>query len=65
MKVAEKDNVVHGMLEDEFRRSQEVVQALQAKLKNIPRAPSMCAGKKLKIKIFYSLPCRRDEGKIS
>jgi len=64
MKVAEKDNVVHGMLEDEFRRSQEVVQALQAKLKNYPKGALNVRGKKLKIKIFYHYLVRRDEGKI-
>jgi len=37
MKVAEKDIVVHGMLEDEYGRCREVIEALHAKAKNYPR----------------------------
>ena len=50
MKVAEKDNVVYGMLDDEFRRSQEVVRALQAKLKNYPKGALNVRAKKVKDK---------------
>ncbi len=65
MKVAEKDNVVHGMLEDEFRRSQEVVQALQAKLNNYPRGALNVRAKKVKDKkYFYHYLVWRDGGKI-
>ena len=65
MKVAEKDNVVHGMLEDEFRRSQEVVQALQSKLKNYPKGALNVRAKKVKDKkYFYHYLVRRDGGKI-
>lgn len=37
MKVAEKDKVIHGMLEDEYRRSQEIVKALHARVENYPK----------------------------
>jgi hypothetical protein len=36
-KVAEKDNIVHSILEDEYRRSQEVVKTLHAKAGNYPK----------------------------
>lgn len=37
MKVAKKDPVIHGMLEEEHRRSQEVLQALLAKKEKLPK----------------------------
>ena len=37
MKVAEKDIVVHGMLEYEYGRCREVIEALLAKAENYPR----------------------------
>ena len=37
MKVAEKDNAVQGMLEDEYRRCREVVAALRKKLELYPK----------------------------
>ena len=65
MKVAEKDNVVHGMLEDEYRRCQEIVKALQAKLKNYPRGALNVRGKKVKNKkYYYHYLVRREGGKI-
>jgi len=65
MKVAEKDNVVHGTLEDEFKRSQEVVQALQAKLKYYPKGALNVRAKKVKDKkYFYHYLVRRDGKKI-
>ncbi|MHB8910724.1 MAG: hypothetical protein ACYDAA_17760 [Syntrophales bacterium] len=37
MKVAERDAVIHGMLEEEYRRSREVIQSLLAKAGNLPK----------------------------
>jgi hypothetical protein len=37
MKVADKDAVIHGMLEEEYRRCREVLQALLAKVGNLPK----------------------------
>lgn len=37
MKVAEKDGIIHGMLEEEYRRSREVLHALRAKAENFPK----------------------------
>ena len=37
MKVAEKDTVVQGMLEDEFTRCREVMEALLAKVEKYPK----------------------------
>jgi len=65
MKVAEKDNVVHGMLEDEYRRSQEIVKALHAKLEGYPRGALNVRRKKVKDKkYFYHYLVRRDGEKI-
>lgn len=65
MKVAEKDNVVHGMLEDEYRRSQEVVNALHAKAKNYPKGALNIRRKKVKDKEYvYHYLVRREGKKI-
>jgi len=37
MKVAKQDPVIHGMLQEEQRRSREVLQALQAKADKLPK----------------------------
>jgi hypothetical protein len=37
MKVAERDRVIHGMLEEEYRRSREVLLALLAKAEKLPK----------------------------
>lgn len=37
MKVVKKDNVVRGILKDEYRRSQEVIKARQAKVEVHPK----------------------------
>ena len=65
MKVVEKDNVVHGMLEAEYRRSQEVVKVLNAKLENYPRGALNVRRKKIKGKEYvYHYLVRRDGKKI-
>ena len=63
MKVAEKDNVVHGMLEEEYRRSQDIVKALQSKLKNYPRGALNIRRKKVKGKEYVYHYLVRREGK--
>ena len=37
MKVAEKDNAVRGMLEEEYRRSRDVLKALSEKAARYPK----------------------------
>ncbi|MHB8828740.1 MAG: hypothetical protein ACYC6Q_04290 [Syntrophales bacterium] len=37
MKVAKRDSVIHGILEEEQRRRQEVLQTLLAKAETIPK----------------------------
>lgn len=65
MKVAEKDNVVHGMLEDEYRRSQDIVKALDSKLKNYPKGALNVRRKKVKNKKYiYHYLVRRDGEKV-
>ena len=65
MKVAEKDNVVHGMLEEEFRRSQDIIKALQARLKNSPRGALNVRRKKVKGKEYvYHYLVRREGERV-
>ena len=65
MKVVEKDNVVHGMLEDEYRRSQGIVKFLHAKLENCPKGALNVRRKKIKNKEYvYHYLVRRDGKKI-
>jgi hypothetical protein len=65
MRVVEKDNVVHGMLEDEYRRSQEIVNVLNAKVKNCLRGALNVRRKKIKDKEYiYHYLVRRDGKKI-
>ncbi len=37
MSVAEKDNIVHGMLEDEYERCLEVVKSLEENISSYPK----------------------------
>jgi hypothetical protein len=65
MKVAEKDNVIHGMLEDEYRRSQEVIQALLAKAGKCPRGALNVRKKQGKGKEYiYHYLVRREGRKV-
>ncbi len=65
MNVAEKDNVVHGMLEDEYRRCLQIIKALQAKAKNYPKGALNVRRKKIKGKEYiYHYLVRRDGKKI-
>jgi hypothetical protein len=63
MKVAEKDNVVQGMLDDEYVRCLDVIKALQAKMESYPKGALNIRRKKIKDKeyIYYYLVWR--EGK--
>lgn len=65
MKVAEKDNIIHGMLEEEYRRSQEVVMALQAKAEECPKGALNVRRKQIKGKEYvYHYLVRRDGKKV-
>ena len=65
MKVAEKDKVIHGMLEDEYRRSQEVVKALHAKAEDYPKGALNVRRKQIKGKEYvYHYLVRRDGKKV-
>src|SRR3989339_1212771 len=61
MKVAEKDNDVHGMLEDEYGRCREVIEALRAKAINYPKGALNIRRKQIKGKEYvYHYLVRRD-----
>lgn len=65
MKVAEKDSVVHGMLEDEYGRCREIIKALQAKAKNYPKGALNVRRKQSKGKEYiYHYLVRRDGQKV-
>jgi len=65
MKVAEKDIVVHGMLEDEYRRCREVIKALHAKAKDYPKGALNIRRKQIKGKEYvYHYLVRRDGKKV-
>jgi len=65
MKVAEEDIVVHGMLEDEYGRCREVIEALLAKAENYPRGALNVRRKQNKGKEYvYHYLVRRDGKKI-
>ena len=65
MKVAEKDIVVHGMLEDEYGRCREVIGALHAKAENYPKGALNVRKKQSKGKEYvYHYLVRRDGKKV-
>ncbi len=63
MKVAEKDNVVHGMLKEEYERCLDVVKSLQARLENYPKGALNVRRKKIKEKEYGYHYLVRREGK--
>ena len=63
MKVADKDEVIHGMLEEEYRRSREVLQALLAKADNLPRGALNVRRKQIKGNEYVYHYLVRREGK--
>lgn len=65
MKVAEKDKVVHGMLEDEYQRCRDALQSLHKKLKHYPKGRLNVRKKKYKDKEYsYHYLVFREGGKI-
>lgn len=65
MKVAEIDIVVHGMLEDEYGRCRDVIEALLAKEENYPKGALNVRRKQSKGKEYiYHYLVRRDGKKV-
>jgi len=65
MKVADKDNVIHGMLEEEYRRTREVLQALLAKAETLPRGALNVRRKQIKGNEYvYHYLVRREGRKV-
>ena len=65
MKVAEKDKVIHGMLEEEYQRSQEVVKALHVKAENCPKGALNVRRKQVNGKEYvYHYLVRRDGKRV-
>jgi len=65
MKVAEKDIVVQGMLEDEYARCREVIDALLAKMESYPKGALNLRRKQNKEKEYaYHYLVRRDGKKV-
>ena len=65
MKVADKDEVIHGMLEEECRRSREVLQALRTKTENLPKGALNVRRKQIKGNEYvYHYLVRREGRKV-
>jgi hypothetical protein len=65
MKVAEKDVVVQGMLEEEYQRCQEVLKSLLEKVDQYPKGALNKRKKKYKGKEYaYYYIVSREEGKV-
>ncbi|HNY70267.1 MAG TPA: hypothetical protein PKH14_05720 [Syntrophorhabdus sp.] len=65
MKVAEKDRVVYGMIEEEYQRCKEAFHALQAKIEQYPKGALNVRKKKYKGKDYsYHYLVSREEGKV-
>ena len=52
MKVAEKDNAVRGLLEEEYRRCRDILAALSAKIANYPKGSLNVRKKAYKGKVY-------------
>ena len=63
MKVAERDMVIHGMLEEECRRCREVLQALRTKAETLPRGALNVRRKQIKGNEYVYHYLVRREGK--
>ena len=63
MKVADKDEVIHSMLEEEYRRSREVLQALRTKAENLPKGALNVRRKQIKGNEYVYHYLVRREGK--
>jgi hypothetical protein len=65
MKVAEKDRVVHGMLEEEYRRCKDALQSLQDKIERYPKGTLNVRKKQHKGKEYsYHYLVSREGGKV-
>ncbi len=65
MKVAEKDRVVYGMLEEEYHRCKETLHSLQAKIKQYPKGALNVRKKEHKGKEYsYHYLVSREGGKV-
>ena len=63
MNVAKRDEVIHGILEEEYRRSREVLQALLAKAETLPRGALNVRRKQIKGNEYVYHYLVRREGK--
>ena len=63
MNVAKRDPVIHSMLEEEYRRSREVLQALLAKAETLPRGALNVRRKQIKGNEYVYHYLVRREGK--
>lgn len=65
MKVAYKDPVIHGMLEEEQRRSQEIIHALRAKAETLPKGALNVRRKQVRGNEYvYNYLVRREGKKV-
>lgn len=65
MKVAEKDNAVHGLLEEEYRRCRQVLKALSDKVAQYPKGSLNARKKGYKGKEYvYHYLVAREGGKV-
>lgn len=65
MKVAEKDNAVHGLLEEEYQRCRDVLAALAAKLARYPKGSLHIRKKAYKEKEYtYHYLVTREDAKV-
>lgn len=65
MKVAERDRVIHGMLEEEYRRCREVLQAIRTKAETLPKGALNVRRKQIKGNEYvYHYLVRRDGKKV-
>ena len=65
MKVAKRDPVIHGMLEEEQQRSREVLRALIAKMEKLPKGALNVRRKQVQGKEYlYHYIVRREGQKV-
>jgi hypothetical protein len=65
MKVAKRDPVIHGMLEEEQQRSREVLRALIAKMEKLPKGALNVRRKQVQGKEYrYHYLVRREGPKV-
>lgn len=65
MKVAEKDNAVRGLLEEEYRRSRDVLKALSEKAARYPKGSLNVRKKAYKGKEYsYHYLVAREQGRV-